>query len=155
MLLQDPEKLNLALVPLLNASFVRRERNGTIKMPKLVQRLVVLKLDGELLIWTKKAICFVSHSFPKDAYLEQPFEALRSEMTPHVFRCMEHTRKFLPVELYDVTFQLVSMILSVLAGSWRQMELVDYAKLFLEKRNNVYYCCLAAKWEAYMYVFFL
>ncbi|TAQ87678.1 hypothetical protein B7494_g3974 [Chlorociboria aeruginascens] len=150
-LLQDPEQLNSALKPLLNRSFARRERDGNIKIPKLVQRLVIRRLSPEeLLNWTKKAICFVSHSFPEEADLEQPFESLRSALTPHVFRCMDHAREFPVSELYSVTFQLVSMLLSVLAGSWKQMELIDYANLLLAERNNVYYRCLAAKWEAYM-----
>jgi hypothetical protein len=151
-LLGNPELFHESLKPLLNGSFVRRDRStGTIEIPQLVQQLVYRMLSPkELLEWTKKTICIVSHSFPEEPYLDEPFEALRSQLTPHVFRCIEHAQGYNVQDLSDVVLPLVSMFLAAMGRSGEESPLLDYTDLLLSQQSNVYYRCKAAKWRAYM-----
>ena len=148
-LLRSKEDLDKALEPLMDISFIRRE--GTIRMPQLVQELVRWKLQSEdHLIWLKQSIGLVAHAFPEDVNLDIDFEALRSELTPHVFRCLRLAETRDISELEDVMEELVSMLLSALGSSGKEDLLLDQVERYVQRTNNTYHRCIAAKWRAYM-----
>lgn len=147
-LLQSDEVFVELLKPLLGGSFVRRDRSGTtIAVHQLVYQVMSVE---ERLEWTKITIRLVSHSFLEEASLDEPYEALRSALTPHVCRCVDHAQKYKTEDLDDVLGHLISMFLSPLGRSGKEPWLLDYIDPLLKEKSNVYYRSLAAKWRAYM-----
>ena len=149
-LFQNPEEFDRAITPLIQASFLRRDNSGSssrIEMMMTIQHFVQWNLStAETLNWTKQAICIVSHCLPEEPSLDSRFESVRTELTPHIFRCVDHSRQFSISELDEVLPQLTSMLLASLARSGMEL---NYTDKLVESRSDGYYRCLAAKWRGY------
>ena len=150
-LLNDQQAFGKALQPLLQASFVRRGRRGVkIQVPQMVQQLVRWRLgDQGCLAWTKKAICLVAHAFPEESALNESFDTLRTNLSPHVYRCIEHAKRYSPADFSEIMEQMIGMLLSTLGRSGKEEWLLDYTDKLLERRSCDYHRLLAAKWRAY------
>ena len=74
----------------------------------------------------------------KTELLDQRFELLRFELTPHVFRCLDHSKGCDVEELADVIEQLISLFLSALGRSNKEDLLLHEIDRFLEWQSTPY-----------------
>lgn len=149
-LFRNHESFNTAVNPLVELAFVRRlhsEEDSRIEMLQTTQEFVRESMtSAERLEWTMTAIRLISHAMPEEPSPDTGSEATRSELLPHVLRCVEHSREFETNRLQPVLPQLLSMLLSSLARAGLEL---DYIDELVEENGDGYYRCLAAKWRAY------
>jgi len=147
---KDGESFDAAITPLIDASFVRRQHSGStskIEILQTIQQFVQWNMTPtEKLDWTKHAIRIVSHALPEEPSQDARFESVRSRLTPHVFRCVDNSKRFTVDQLVDVIPQLVSMLLASIARAGMEL---DYVDALVRSWNDGYYRCLAAKWRGY------
>lgn len=148
--LRDHHSFNSAVTPLVELGFIRRphsKESSRIEILPTTQEFVRENMtSADRLQWLFKTICLVSHAMPEDPSPDTGSEVTRSELLPHVFRCVEHSREFQPHRLKLVLPQLLTMLLTSLARAGREL---DYIDELVKENDDGFYRCLAAKWGTY------